>query len=507
LLDDFGVIPGRTPDRVKVEKPSSLGGAMSARQAIFLSSIERYYGFVLALVTTIVISRLLKPAEVGLFSIAMSVAGVAYVLREFGASNFLIRAPTLEARHESCAFGMTLVLGMVLGVLLLLLAYPIALFFAHPEIATLLSILSINFFLLPFGVVNFALIQRAMRFDLSARIGMIAASLSAAVSMGLAWRGYGAFSLAWGAVTLTVATAGMTIIWGPGKLLVRPQLRGASELLSFGYKTTFLTMLWEIGKHFPEFAAGRLLGFSAAGLLSRAGGLVGNVSDLLQRGLQPVTLPHFARIEREGGDSAQAHYQIVAWMTGIGWPICAILVVAAEPLVMLFYGSQWQGAVRPLQILCISMAYSFLFSYQYQVVMVKNELNAEIRLALGLFPARLVLVGIGASMGIAATCAALLLSDVLATAAGAVVLFPRIGVSVREYLKIAWIGLPSSVSTLVGAMAGSRLADGMHVGNFLKCGVIGVSGVLFGLTALALTAHPVKIEMAAYLRSKRWFRS
>ena len=479
---------------------------MSPQRAMVFSSIERYYGFAIAFVTTVVISRLLTPAEVGLFSIAMSVAGVAYVLREFGASNFLIRTPNLEARHESCAFGITLILGTSLGLLLLVLAYPVALFFSHNEIATLLCILSINFFLLPFGVVNFALIQRAMRFDLSAGIGMIAATLSAVVSMGLAWFGFGAYSLAWGAVVLSIATAALTIFFGPGRFLVRPQLRGASELMSFGYKTTTLTMLWEIGKHFPEFVVGRLLGFTAAGLLSRAGGLATNFNDLLQRGLQPITLPYFARIEREGGDSAQPHYRIVTWMTGIGWPVFVILAVAAEPLVLMFYGPQWQGVIRPFQILCVLMAYDFLFSYQYQVVMVKNQLSAEIRLSLWMFPVRLALVGIGASMGINETCLALLLAEVLGTAAGALALYPRIGVSVRNYLKIAWISFPSALSTLVGAIAGSRFADWMHVGNFLKCSTIGFSGVLFALVALVIFNHPAKIEVQAFVRNRRWFR-
>ena len=479
---------------------------MSPQRALVFSSIERYYGFAIAFVTTVVISRLLTPAEVGLFSIAMSVAGVAYVLREFGASNFLIRAPNLEARHESCAFGITLMLGTSLGLLLLILAYPVALFFSHNEIATLLCILSINFFLLPFGVVNFALIQRAMRFDLSASIGMIAATLSAAVSMSLAWSGFGAYSLAWGAVVLSVATAVLTIFLGPGRFLVRPQLRGASELMSFGYKTTALTMLWEIGKHFPEFMVGRLLGFTPAGLLSRAGGLATNFNDLLQRGLQPITLPYFSRIEREGGDSTRPHYRIVTWMTGIGWPVFVILIVAAEPLVLLFYGPQWQGVIRPFQIMCILMAYSFLFSYQYQVVMVKNELSAQIRLSLCLFPVRLALVGIGASMGINETCLALLATEVLGTAAGALWLFPRIGVTVRDYLKIAWISLPSTLSTLIGAIAGSRLADWMHASNFLKCSAIGTSGFLFALAALVIFNHPAKIEIEAYIRNRRWFR-
>ncbi len=54
---------------------------MSIRRAVIFSGIDRYFGFVVSFVATIVISRLLTPAEVGAFSVAMSVAGVGYSLR------------------------------------------------------------------------------------------------------------------------------------------------------------------------------------------------------------------------------------------------------------------------------------------------------------------------------------------------------------------------------------------------------------------------------------------
>ena len=480
---------------------------MSMLRAVLFSSVERYYGFVVAFVTTVIISRLLTPAEVGAFSVAMSVAGIASVFREFGASNFLIRTPKIDAHHESCAFGITLVLGVSLGSLLLALAYPLGVFFAQGDIATLLSVLSINFFLLPFGVINYALIQRNMCFDLSARIGVIATTISAAVSISLAWSGFGPFSLAWGSVALSAITASLTIWWGPGRILVRPRLRGASELLSFGAQTTAHTLLWEVSSRFPEFILGKLLGFTAAGLLSRASGLVANVNDLLMKGLQPVTLPYFARVEREGGDLAQTHYRIATLMTGIGWPVFVVLAVAAEPLTLTIYGAQWVGIITPLQIICVQMAYSMLFSYQLQVAMVKGELGAQVRLSLFCFPIRLALVAIGASIGVEETCVAFLISQLIGSAVSVVWFFPRIGVSIRKYLEIAWISFPLASATLVGAIAGSRLADWIHAGNFIKISTIGILGFLAAIVAMLITSHPIRTEAALFLQNRRWFKA
>ena len=479
---------------------------MSMLRAVLFSSVERYYGFVIAFVTTVVISRLLTPAQVGTFSVAMSVAGIASVFREFGASNFLIRTPMIEPRHESCAFGITLALGVSLGSLLLALAYPLGIFFAQSDVATLLRVLSINFFLLPFGVINYALIQRNMCFDLSARIGVIATTISATVSISLAWAGFGAFSLAWGSVALSAITAGLTIWWGPGQVLVRPRLRGASELVSFGANTTAHTLLWEISSRFPEFVLGKFLGFTAAGLLSRASGLVANVNDLLMKGLQPVALPYFSRVEREGGDLAQTHYRIATLMTGIGWPVFVVLAVAAEPLTLTIYGAQWIGIVIPLQLICVQMAYSMLFSYQLQVAMVKGELAAQVRLSLCCFPIRLAFVAIGASIGVNETCIAFLASQLVGSAVSVVWFFPRIGVSLRKYLEIARISVPLALAAWVGSIAGGKLADSIGGGNFLKISTIGISGFLAAIVAMMVLAHPIRTEAALFFENRGWFK-
>lgn len=474
----------------------------SVLRAIFFSSMEKYYGITVAFVTTIVISRLLSPADVGAFSVAMSLAGVASVLREFGATNFLIRSPSIDAKHLSCAFGISLLLGWSIGMLLLIAASPLALFFAHPQLQALLWVLSLNFFLLPFGTVNFALIQRAMHFELSARIGLIATTLSATIAMGLAWLGYGAFSLAWAAVALAATTAGLSILWGPGTIMVRPRLHGATEVLSFGSKSTALTLIWEVSARLPEFMAGKFLGFSAAGLLSRASGLATNLNDLLQKGLQPVVLPYFARIKRDGGNLVESHYRIATLLCGAGWPAFAVLAVAAEPLTTILYGSQWLGIVPPVQIICIQMAYSLLFSYQLQVVMVKDAMSQQLRASLLTFPVRLALIAYGATLGINEVCAAMLLSQLIGTLIARKVVFPSIEVTLPRYLRVARTSLPLGISAILGSLTGDWLARAWMPGALpeLLC-IVGL-----GFSAPIATAyflrHPLRSELENIIRRK-----
>ena len=59
---------------------------MTVRRALAFSYIEKYGSFLLSLLSTAVISRVLKPADIGVFAIGMSLVGVIAVVRELGVS-------------------------------------------------------------------------------------------------------------------------------------------------------------------------------------------------------------------------------------------------------------------------------------------------------------------------------------------------------------------------------------------------------------------------------------
>ena len=78
----------------------------SIRQAIAASFLSRYASLVVNIVVVMTISRLLKPEEIGVFSICMVVIGAAALLRNAGAGEYLIQAKELPPeRVRSAIFG------------------------------------------------------------------------------------------------------------------------------------------------------------------------------------------------------------------------------------------------------------------------------------------------------------------------------------------------------------------------------------------------------------------
>ena len=66
------------------------------RRSFILSFADSYLAIALQLASTVIISRLLKPAEVGVFAIAAAFSTLASTFRDFGMGEYLIQARDLH---------------------------------------------------------------------------------------------------------------------------------------------------------------------------------------------------------------------------------------------------------------------------------------------------------------------------------------------------------------------------------------------------------------------------
>ena len=63
----------------------------SVRKSILYSLAQNYLILVTQLITSMVLARILSPAEVGVFSVAAALSGLASVVRDFGVAEYLIQ--------------------------------------------------------------------------------------------------------------------------------------------------------------------------------------------------------------------------------------------------------------------------------------------------------------------------------------------------------------------------------------------------------------------------------
>jgi len=327
---------------------------MSTRRSLFFSFLDRYASLAISVVSSMVLARLLTPADIGVFSVTMVLLMFLSTVRDMGAGQYLVQEKELTTDRIRAVWAVQLGLGLGLGCLVLLASYPVAVFYGEPRMRDIMLVVALNYAINPFGSLTYAWNMREMRFDIIAFIRFSATVVGAVVSGVLAWQDFGPISLALGNLASTVVNALMSTFFRPAHFPWLPGLREVKRVLKFGSQMTATDILNTLATGAPELMLGKLQGMAATGYYSRASGLVSMVGKLLIDASYSVAIGLFAKHAREKNTFAEPFAKALSYVTVLAWSACLFIVLLAQPIVRLLYGDQWDAAVDLTRLLAIA---------------------------------------------------------------------------------------------------------------------------------------------------------
>lgn len=347
------------------------------KKSIVLSFVGQYIEILITFISSIIISRLLSPEEIGLFSVVVAISVIAHMIRDFGAGSYLITKEIINEGDKSAAFFINIMTSWLSAFLLFILSDSIALWLEILDASFVVKLIAINFLIIPFGAVRLALIRRDMRFDQYVVINTTSAFILACVSVILAFSGYGYFSLIYGSLCGTAVTVVLACYFYPNISMVRPSLHDMKSIVVFGGKVTFINIIDSLSVPFYEGVCTKFLGVTNNGLFSKSRGVIQLFDKALIEGLVPVLLPHFSKMTSK--EELFLNYRnIVTHLAAVCWPILAVIFVLAEPILTLLFGEQWGGASVYLKWYVVINAIAILYVYSSQLLISQNLLNEQI---------------------------------------------------------------------------------------------------------------------------------
>lgn len=296
----------------------------------------------LGLASTVVMARLLSPADYGLLSMAFLVLGALEALLDFGATTALLRKPDASSEEIDAAWTLRFVQG-ALTALLVLAAAPFAVHaFDEPRLGGILCVLSACVLAAGAGSLGPTLAQRACDFTLEFRLQLTQALVRVATTLaaGLWLRDYRALVI--GIAAAYVVPPVLSWCWHPWR--PRWNLRGCRAI----WRTTrWLTFagIWNYAlRKSDELLAARLGGPGALGQYSVGADIgqlpVGQVAPALLRALLPV----LASLKTDRVRTVQASLKTLAALNTLVWPLGVGLAVVAPAATTLLLGPQWHAA-------------------------------------------------------------------------------------------------------------------------------------------------------------------
>jgi O-antigen/teichoic acid export membrane protein len=382
------------------------------RRALAINTVATIVNMVSQLASVALISRLLRPEEIGLFSVASAFAALLVAARDLGIGLYILQERDLHPQKLNTALTILAISSLLFGALLFFSSWAIASYYEEPALVGLVQLISANFlFVVWIGGMN-ARLQRELAYGLVAKCS-IASTLAGAIS-GVAFAAYGMgpSSLAY-ALLVTSTTQVMALAaYRPRQLFWRPTLTAAKEVLSFGWRVLLGSVSQQGAAVAPDLIIGKSLGMEPVAMFNRAMALRGLVATHLVQIIQSTMIPKFAAEHRESSLTAETYIYRNRLVTGLLVPVYLVSAALAEPLILILFGPQWQPAVVVAQVLCTIPVVAVPYSLLKTAAAASGQVGALARLEVSCLVARVLAIAIGAQFGLL-VIAALMVVEVL----------------------------------------------------------------------------------------------
>lgn len=479
---------------------------MTYRSALKVTTASQVVMFALSLLSVVVVSRLLTPFEIGVFSVSVSLLGFAHVFREFGVGQYLVQSLEVHKQHFRASFTVALAFSWGIGVVVALLAYPMSRLYEHPGVSEVLLLASLNFIAMPFGTPSLAMLRRELQFGRIATVNVIGALVQAAVTIGAAYGGQSYLSMAWGTLAMQVCKVLLLQFLRPGEIWVLPTLQGLREVLRFGSLSTGAHVVGTLSQSAPDLVLGKTLGFADVAYLSRGMSLTAMLVEKIHETVRSVFFPIFANRLRSGASAASQYVETASNLTAVTAPLLALLAVAADPLLPLVFGERWMPSTHIASVLCLSQLASAPFALYAAALTAAGAVGTVARVEIAAAAAKICLLSsslwYGLDVVIYFIAAGYLIESVLAARA----LRSVLNLPLRRLASGLWKGYALAAATGCVALAAGLVSEApVGSGWIERCvelAAVACAGLITWIGGVVVLRHPLRMEAARLLRKR-----
>lgn len=345
----------------------------SVRSAIIYSSLAKLSIQIIALASTMIVSRLLTPSEIGTYAVASSVVMIMSEFRLLGAGGYLIRESTITREKVSSALGLTILVSWGLGFLILFLSYPVSIFYELESLRYIFLILSISFFFAPFLSIPISLLTRELEFRFQLKVSLVGAVFGSALTIILIYLDFSFYSLAIGQVSSIVLQAMIMALAKPRFMTYRPIFRNIKDVANFGILNSLSNLFRKANSTVPDLVIGKMGSTTEVSMLSRGRGLILFVQQTLTMGISPVVLPFLSKTKKEGGDVAAAYTRASVMLGSLVVPVLGVVSLASLPTMRLFFGTQWDFAASLVPWLAIAAMFRCIHAFSNDLMIAESR--------------------------------------------------------------------------------------------------------------------------------------
>ncbi len=319
------------------------------------------------------------PEEYALKAILAPLVAIFNVFVDSGFSQALIRNRDATRTDYSSAFWFNIAVSAVLYVLLVGLSYPAARLFDMPD---LVKFAPVFFLIIPvgaLGLVQQTVLTREFDFRRISTIVFASNVVAGFVGVGLAFAGFGFWSIVGQRLAQPVVRSALYWIFGRWRPQMRFSMASIRGMFGFSSRLLGTDLLNNLYSNIPNFMIGSVHNPGTLGYYEQARSLRDVPVNSTMTAMQSVTFPALASIRDSDDKFASAVGRVVASIAFLMFPVMAGMIVVADEMFEVFIAPQWQPAVPFFRILCLAGFFSPLAVISSNILRTRSDGRAVLR--------------------------------------------------------------------------------------------------------------------------------
>lgn len=366
---------------------------------------------VFRLAATIVVARMLFPEDYGVAALALSVNEIIHVLIKGAVVNKLVQCEDSELEQLSrSAYWINWILCISLMLVQCVAAAGFAWGHDNLELGAAIAALSLTYLVLPFGTIQAALTIREHRMSVTARSESWQTIIDCMLTIVMALLGLGLWALVLPKILAAPMWAWVYRRASDWRISGKPQLAGASRLLSFGRQVIASDMIQTLRNNSDYLLVSYFLGIEALGVYFFAYNAGLGISQGFINAYTATLYPYLCE-SGNAEERVRRYTRTLKISACVAVPVIGLQSLLAPLYVPIIFGNKWleEGALPIIILICLSAMSRPLAEAATQFLrssgMLKTDLAWQLLFTLVLGLAMLI----GVQWGLAGVAAAILL--------------------------------------------------------------------------------------------------
>lgn len=303
----------------------------------------------LALISTIVLARLLTPEDFGLVAIVLAVLAIIESVTDLSLASALIHIKSPSEEHFHTAWSLNVTRAVFLCILFCLSANLIAHYYHDLRLVNIMYIISTSILVSGFTNPKLVVLTKSLVFwqEFAVTVSQKLAAVIVSIAFAFKFKSY------WALVAGIVTSQFVGVMVSYLIIQYKPRLTylHVKDIWSFSIWLTLGKIVNTLNWKFDQLLIGSHLGNKALGFYSVGDNLAAMPTREAIQPLESTLFPGFSNIADDKPRLRNAYVKAQTLITAVALPLGVGFALVAYPLILLLMGEKWLPAVQVIQVI------------------------------------------------------------------------------------------------------------------------------------------------------------